>query len=359
MPSYCISLQRGSLTSLAAIVIAVMSLIKTANGSIAAGLYTKNGYDNIMGVNAICWSAQAFLPDEIQSIEVFLSVGVAAANELVSGAATMMYECPKDVDIHLDPPVETSRGEILRTQQSYMFGITASINMKSIREEFGLSNETVALPVAGRVVFCPLNGNLCSPFVVAQSQAAFESEAASGHEHTGYSVGDEEEELQNDHNGHEDNVFDSSGNETIMPDDMMNSTRETDSETNEVAMNHTSMNMTMISSSPEDTPSSEKHFLLRQRKMMEDGGTPAADGMIAHDNFNIELLQIVEASSDWKFQTMDGDDIVIIRMVLEVFLNHPGSYLHLGKFIQNQLLFGLLSKIAFTLTLYSSLFLFI
>jgi hypothetical protein len=302
----------------------LLSLVETVNGSVhvssaASGgsfpggggggsLYTKNGFDNIMGMKAICWSAQAFLPDETHSQEIFSSE-VAAANELVSRASTMMYECPSGVDIHLEPPVEATRGKMLRTQRSYRFEMTASINMTSIREEFGLSNETEVFPVAGRVVFCPPNGNLCSPFVVAQSHAAFH--AASGHDPVDHGMGDEG-----------------------MGDEGMH-----DQEGSSAHEGHGGVS----SSSGEQYSGGDDHG----------GGTPAAGGnMISHDSFDLALLEIVESSSKWQFQTMPDDDddddgIVIIHMVFETFIHQPGSYLPLGKLIRIQYLFCFLLKMAF------------
>jgi hypothetical protein len=148
-----------------------------ANAQDVSNLFTRNGYDNVGGVDSICWFASVYSIQEV-SDQIYYSPDVAASNSLVTGPEQVMDSCPTGTSVHVEPPLEVKEGQILRTGQPYSFEISASIDLHSLRKSFNLSDTAVFSSIAGRLVFCPPNGIFCSPFVIEQAQAILDHNLA-------------------------------------------------------------------------------------------------------------------------------------------------------------------------------------
>lgn len=84
----------------------------------------------------------------------------------------MLPRCPLGMDVHVDQL--TSPDERLRKYQPYTYHMFARVNLTELRSAYGLADDAFfysinfegqeSPQVAFQIIFCPLNGNLCSPF---------------------------------------------------------------------------------------------------------------------------------------------------------------------------------------------------
>jgi hypothetical protein len=167
-------------------------LLALATGScvksqVPGAVYTTSGYDNVDGKDSICWWAPAFhnhtaLDDagEVhnhteEGLDVHTFSGInwnsSLVPDFVAGPTTMLPSCPSGTWVHVDIIPETVAGSTrLRTGHLYTYHVTGQVNLTQIREQYDLSNSSFLYSSDGshtiglRIEFCPVNGNLCSPF---------------------------------------------------------------------------------------------------------------------------------------------------------------------------------------------------
>lgn len=155
-----------------------------ARAQVPGIVHTESGYDTLGGEDAICWFATPF---RNQTVAVAASDGempVAEFNghnwfsplfpSFVAGPTDMLPSCPLGMDAHMDllvPPEER-----LRRDEPYPYHMYASVNLTELRTVYQLTNDAFftsangSPQVAARFIFCPFNGNLCSPFRTFQGR---------------------------------------------------------------------------------------------------------------------------------------------------------------------------------------------
>lgn len=178
-------------------------------------VYTANGYDTLMGKDAICWTAPAYYDEEHMMAmdggheyeEVMLRQedfnGRIWHQDLVpgfmAGPTTMMASCPTGTSLDLELIRETQHGsDKLRTKRFYTFRFSLSLDLRELRRAMDLdqdawfySNKTMddkdglLYPLISiQLQFCPNNGNLCSPFSFDSAGLWDEMEMMKGMVHT-------------------------------------------------------------------------------------------------------------------------------------------------------------------------------
>lgn len=171
-------------------------------------VYTKSGYDNAEGEDAICWSAPAFhnhtavedvLGDEHDHDDEHDEEELSSDNfdginwhsdlvpSFVAGPTTMLASCPSGTSVHVDIIPEQIYGSYrLRTDRFYTYHVVGQVDLQGIRQAFDLDDSSFFYSSNGqhdvglKIEFCPVNGNLCSPFVLERE----ESETLHGSVHT-------------------------------------------------------------------------------------------------------------------------------------------------------------------------------
>lgn len=163
------------------------------DGQVPGMVHTKSGYDNVDGEDAICWSAPAFHNEtaveesllegnetnheEHDDSEIDGFSGVNWQSELVpsflAGPTKMLPSCPQGTSVHVDILPDAVFGSFrMRTNHPYTFHVVGKVDLEAIRNEFDLSSNSFFYSSDGHpeigllIEFCPVNGNLCSPFSV-------------------------------------------------------------------------------------------------------------------------------------------------------------------------------------------------
>jgi len=149
---------------------------------------TESGYDNLEGEDATCWSAPSFARSVQNDNTTNTIDGTHWANPLVpdfeAGPTTMLPKCPSGTSLQLTKYHEQIHGSHkLRTHHFYSFRFKLEIDLDEIRNDYQLaehaffyshkyddSNHTKSGTthplIQLQLQFCPINGNLCSPFML-------------------------------------------------------------------------------------------------------------------------------------------------------------------------------------------------
>jgi hypothetical protein len=183
-------------------------------------VYTESGYDNIDGKEPICWVAPAFhnhaLVTEVLSW-FNLTHTYIYNNETIDGNADgdhhdvsfqgrnwksalqptfragptdMINSCPNGTSIQMELLPESLHGsDLYRTHHSYTYHVKASVDLNVLREAYNLTDTAFIESADGmhsvaiRIIFCPVNGNFCSPFVVERIKNTLTLGSTIHHEH--------------------------------------------------------------------------------------------------------------------------------------------------------------------------------
>lgn len=168
-------------------VLLALATVSCVQSQVPGLVYTASGYDNVGGKDAICWWAPAFhnhtaVDDAVGEdhnhtegldIETFSGINwnSTLVPDFVAGPTTMLSSCPSGTWVHVDIIPETVVGsDRLRTGHLYTYHVTGQVNLTQIREQYDLSNSSFFYSSDGshviglRIEFCPVTGNLCSPF---------------------------------------------------------------------------------------------------------------------------------------------------------------------------------------------------
>ena len=135
---------------------------------------SENGYDTLLGKEALCWFAPSFHEiDRSDSNENLLETQKAGSvsqdftgtiwkdslkPEFVSGPTTLMRSCPEGTSLEVNVVEEKIAGTyILRTGHFYTFRINAKIDLGVLRRQFELSDDAFFEGAVGVMVqFCPV-----------------------------------------------------------------------------------------------------------------------------------------------------------------------------------------------------------
>ena len=141
---------------------------------------TKNGYDTALGNQSICWLGAAPVAEEklnwtsngLDSLvkQVFPNPLV---ENFVFGRTEILEKCPEGNGVQVEKPIESLRGEHLRTMRYYSYTLEVDINLDSLKgDEIVTDNRTAT--IALQIVVCSLGrSGFCSPFVHEQGVCSF------------------------------------------------------------------------------------------------------------------------------------------------------------------------------------------
>lgn len=226
---------------------------------------------------AICWSAPRYIPPAVQQETIFdlinsLNVTTLVSNstaaqadyfagvnwnstlepDFVAGATSMLAQCPGSTDIHMDIEVlathendehaeeheehqqehvehetagerlEEQASQKLRIHKPYQYHMAVTIDLGAIRTVYGLADDAFFASdhgdhseVSARIIFCPVNGNLCSPFV-RERHTGVKEEVTLG---AGHVEGDAHAEGDNRDHGDEEDDHKDHGDEEVEEED--------------------------------------------------------------------------------------------------------------------------------------------
>ncbi|CAB9506223.1 expressed unknown protein [Seminavis robusta] len=197
-------------------------LFVVVEGQVDGLVHTANGYDNLRGNQAICWSAPRFsnATDTTSTTTTSTQTPILDTNDhndeskfqgkqwqnklvpdFIAGHTTMLPSCPTGTSLHLDLLEDTAFQQYygsskLRTHHYYTFQFTLDVDLHSIRRDYGLTDAAFLYSdkrhqtnknqnnkktnnnnnnnplIAIQLQFCPLSGNLCTPFLYKEEAEA-------------------------------------------------------------------------------------------------------------------------------------------------------------------------------------------
>jgi len=172
----------------------LLLLLSSARSQVPGEVYTESGYDNVNGTDPICWSAQAFQnssspgADSSSAADGLSSLDFDGVNwhsdlepAFVAGPTTMQPSCWEGTSVYIDIlPEQVHGSDRLRTHRYYTYHVLARVDLAAIRRRYNLTADTASgggaffhssdglHDVGLRIEFCPVNGNLCSPFILGR-----------------------------------------------------------------------------------------------------------------------------------------------------------------------------------------------
>lgn len=138
---------------------------------------TKDGYDTSLGNASICWTGSGYNQSEpLNQSEVVESlVRTVFPNPLVEnftliGKTNILEECPKDNMVSVEKPLESLRGERLRTLRYYNYSLDLRLDLDTLKGK-SLVTDNGTSTIALQVIVCSLGkSGFCSPFVHEQGK---------------------------------------------------------------------------------------------------------------------------------------------------------------------------------------------
>jgi hypothetical protein len=122
---------------------------------------TISGYDTELGEDPICWRSNASTVEgEIEDIPF---PNPLVKNFKLLGEVALLRKCPGLNFITGKAPPESQRGERLRTGQIYDYGVSITLEVRSLGGNVFVSDEGPLIGV--QILLCKLGAGFCSPFI--------------------------------------------------------------------------------------------------------------------------------------------------------------------------------------------------
>jgi hypothetical protein len=138
---------------------------------------TNNGYDTALGNDPICWLAAAANPyenvtstaaNDARDISKTVFPNPLVEDFVLLGETEIRKSCPKGNSVKVQKPIESVKGERLRTLRYYNYTLQVEIDLNTLDGDYIFTDNGTST-IALQVVTCSVGkSGFCSPFVHEQ-----------------------------------------------------------------------------------------------------------------------------------------------------------------------------------------------